>query len=129
MTRETLEKPRAERQILADISGQSGIEVMAWRKKRGISRETFSKLANCSVRKLATYEKLDQLPRLVQRETNAVIRLLGALEEIISDTRLTEWLNTPNPGFENATPLDIIEDGKTDLIWEMIYQTREGAFG
>ena len=101
---------------------------MAWRKSRGITRLTFAKVANCSERKLATYEKESNLPIAVRRQTTEAVRLLKALEEIIPQTDLTRWLTTSNPGFDKRTPLEVIQSGESDLVWDMIQQTRQGAF-
>lgn len=102
---------------------------MAWRKSHGITRVTFAKVANCSERKLATYEKQTVLPKPVQRQANEAVRLLGALSEIIPESNLADWLKAPNPGFKGRSPIDVMAAGETDLLWDMIYQTRTGAFG
>jgi uncharacterized protein (DUF2384 family) len=101
---------------------------MQWRKKRGINRVTFSRIANCSERKLATYEKSTDLPPPVQRQLTEARRLLEALSKIVSEGELKTWLETPNPGFDKQRPLDLIAKGQSDLLWEMIHQTRAGTY-
>lgn len=110
------------------IAGRNGKKLMAWRKSHGITRVTFAKVANCSERKLATYEKQAVLPKTVQRQTTEAVRLLGALSEIIPVTQMADWLQTPNPAFDGRSPVKIMDDGETDLLWDMIYQTRAGAY-
>ena len=56
------------------------------------------------------------------------MRLVRALLEIIPAAELPAWLGAPNPGFDGRTPWELIEAGERDLLWEMIHQTRHGAF-
>jgi uncharacterized protein (DUF2384 family) len=85
-------------------------------------------MANCSERKLATYEKQDVLPAPVSRQAMEAVRLLNALEDIIPVDELSGWLAAPNAGFDDRSPIEVIEAGESDLLWDMIYQTRESAY-
>jgi uncharacterized protein (DUF2384 family) len=102
---------------------------MTWRKQRGISRKLFAQMADCSERKLATYEAAPKLPPKIKRPVNETVRLIQALRELAGDdTELKDWLNCPNPAFGKKTPLTLITHGESDLLWEMVYQLRQGAF-
>ncbi len=108
---------------------KSGPALMAWRQNQGISRPLFAQMADCSERKLATYEKARSLPKKVQRPITETVRLILALRELAGDaTALKEWLQRPNPAFGRKTPLSLIIDGKSDLLWEMVCQIRQGSF-
>ena len=39
----------------------------------------------------------------------------------------TEWLDIENPAFDGRTPRDLINNGKHDRIWNMIYQLETGT--
>jgi DNA-binding transcriptional regulator YiaG len=127
MTTASTQKKRISQRSLKAI-GANGEKLMAWRKSRGITRVMFADMANCSERKLATYEKQTRLPESVRRQTTEAVRLLNALEEIVPREDLAEWLGTKNSGFDNRTPMELINAGESDLLWDMIYQTRESAF-
>ncbi|MCH6256990.1 DUF2384 domain-containing protein [Puniceicoccaceae bacterium K14] len=114
--------------IPTDLAGKNGKKLMAWRKSHGITRVTFAQVANCSERKLATYEKQTALPQPVQRQTTEAVRLLEALNEIIPEPQLADWLNTPNPGFSDRSPIQVMLSGEIDLLWDMVYQTRVAAY-
>ena len=102
---------------------------MAWRQARGISRPLFARLAACSERKLATYEKAESLPPKVQRSIVETVRLLQALRELAGeDTDLRTWLTRPNAAFGRRTPLAVIVSGESDLLWEMVHQLRQRSF-
>jgi hypothetical protein len=106
----------------------SGTALYHWRRSVGVNRETFACLANCSERTLATYEKRQELPPLIRPQVNEGLRLVKALLEIIPASELGAWLRTPNSGFGGQRPWTLIENGERDVIWEMIHQTRQGAF-
>jgi len=77
---------------------------------------------------MASYEKEPALPAAVRPRVAEAWRLVQALREIIPDESLSDWLQTPNPGFGGQCPLELIQKGERDVIWAMIHQTRQGAF-
>lgn len=102
---------------------------MKWRQERGISRKLFAQLADCSERKLATYEKTPILPKSVQRPVTETVRLIKALRDLAGDDHaLKDWLTTPNRAFGKRSPLALIEAGESDILWQMIHQLRQGEF-
>lgn len=108
---------------------RSGIRLMEWRREIGIPRDVFARVADCSIRTLATYEKQPALPDTVRRQVSEAVRLLQALQELVGeDAALKEWLRTANPAFENRTPLELIQKGESDRLWRMVHQVRFGAY-
>ena len=121
--------PSKEKSLIIWQSAPSaGPALFAWRRSVGLNRPTFARLARLSERTLATYEKHAHLPAAVQAQVTEAVRLVGALLEIIPARALSGWLQTPNPGFDGRMPWALIEAGERDLLWEMIHQTRHGAF-
>jgi uncharacterized protein (DUF2384 family) len=114
--------------VTIQLAKKSGTALYTWRRSVGVNRETFARLANFSERTLATYEKHKALPPLIRPQVNEGLRLVNALLEIIPASELATWLRTPNPGFGGRRPWTLITNGERDLIWEMIHQTRHGAF-
>lgn len=39
---------------------------------------------------------------------------------------LDKWMKTPNKAFNNRTPNKVIEDGDSQMLWQMIF---DGLFG
>ena len=120
----TKEKPTASWQQ----AQRSGPALYSWRKTVGLNRPTFAWLASVSERTLATYEKLPQFSAPAKAQVTEAVRLIKALSELIPMHQLTAWLQSPNPGFDGRSPKELIEAGERDLLWEMIHQTRHGAF-
>ena len=99
------------------------------RKSLRVPRDVFAPLAHFSVRTLASYEKADVLPAAAKRPVSEAMRLLVALNELVGDEKdLRHWLEKENPAFGKRTPLEVISSGESDLLWEMIYQIRSGAY-
>jgi len=117
-----------QRSASLNLAKTSGTALYLWRRATGLNRETFARIANFSERTLATYEKHRKLPAPVRPQINEAIRLVRALMQIIPSEDLVKWLHTPNPGFDGKKPWTLIERGERDLLWEMIHQTRQGAF-
>lgn len=102
---------------------------MQWRQARGISRPLFAQMAHFSERKLATYEKAPTLPNRVRRPIGETVNLIRALRELAGeDADLREWLYQPNHAFDQRSPLSLIVEGDGHLIWQMVYQIRQGTF-
>jgi DNA-binding transcriptional regulator YiaG len=114
--------------VSSKLAKRSGTALYSWRRATGLNRETFARIANFSERTLATYEKHRKLPVPVRPQINEAIRLVRALMQIIPSEDLTKWLHTPNSGFDGKKPWTLIKNGERDLLWEMIHQTRHGAF-
>ena len=117
-----------ERPVSWKRAKESGTALYLLRRSTGLNRETFARIANFSERSLATYEKHRKLPASVRPQINEALRLVKALMQIIPSDELAKWLHTPNPGFDGKKPWTLIERGERDVLWEMIHQTRQGAF-
>jgi len=60
---------------------------------------------------------------------NEVTCLREALAELMKEEAIDEWLQQPNRAFDGSTPLQVIERGKTNRLWRMIWHLREGNPG
>ena len=106
----------------------NGSPLGVWRRQTGLNRQTFARLSHVSERSLATYEKTAQVPDAVRPQVTEARRLVEALQELVPADQLPDWLQSPNPGFGGRTPAQLNDSGERDLLWEMIHQTRHGAF-
>lgn len=65
----------------------------------------------------------------IERPVTETARLIEGLQELAGDQQaLKKWLQTPNQAFEKQTPLSVVKSGKSDRLWEMIHQLRQGSF-
>jgi DNA-binding transcriptional regulator YiaG len=105
-----------------DVSGVSEL-----RKKLNLTQPEFAGLLPVSVRTLATLEKGTMPTGSVSRRLTELERLTKALGEVVRENAIGVWLNTPNPAFGGLKPVEVIDRGESDRIWEMIYFLRSGV--
>jgi hypothetical protein len=53
-------------------------------------------------------------------------RLVAALRELMAPGSLRDWMITPSDAFEGSTPVQLIERGEADRIWQMVFALRTG---
>lgn len=110
-------------------ASRNGFALKENRKSLGISREVFAPIGGVSVRSLASYEKEAEIPSSARRAVREGLRLAIALTELAGDKKeLKNWLETENQAFDDRTPLQVVSDGDSEMLWEMIYQLRNGAY-
>ena len=56
-------------------------------------------------------------------------RLFRVLSEVVEPESLGDWFVTPNEAFKGFKPIEIIERGEIDHLWEMVYRLRSGMPG
>ncbi len=54
-------------------------------------------------------------------------RLIDALSEIVQEDSLGAWLQQPNDAFDGLKPIEVIDRGHSDRLWEMIFNVRSGT--
>jgi transcriptional regulator with XRE-family HTH domain len=99
----------------------------AVREKYGFRQTQMSRLLGISSRKLSELESksLDPRPETKRRLTE-VDRLHNALDEIMDADDIAGWMEEPNEAFGGSTPLQLVERGEIDRLWQMIYTIRTG---
>ena len=96
------------------------------RKRLKLKQPEFARLVPISQRSLATLESGTPPTPAIARRLTELQRLMDALSEIIQEESLGTWLQTPNDAFDNLKPIEVIDRGETDRLWEMIYDLRSG---
>jgi len=109
-----------------DISGETKLEL---RYKLRMPREAFGRLVNVSVRTIADVESKQKKVGKLQRNYVEVERLCDSLSEVVDSACLGDWFDTPNDAFGSLKPVEVIERGEIDRLWEMFYRLRSGMPG
>ena len=87
----------------------------------------FARLANCSERHLAGLENDGKtLSETQRRRMVEIARLQDALSEVVDASFIADWLNSPNEHFDGLKPLEVIERGEIDRVWELVFYLRSG---
>lgn len=126
-------KPSTESQINV-IPGMTGVRlvrkpkfsVLELRDRLGVTQEFFSRLVDVSVRTIAALETNPKPVKKLYRNYAEVERLCDALDEVVTTANIASWLQTPNEGLNGFKPVEIIERGEIDRLWEMVFRLRSG---
>jgi hypothetical protein len=54
-------------------------------------------------------------------------RLRDRLSEVVATDTISVWLDTPNQAFDGLKPLEVIERGEIDRLWNMIFHLESGV--
>jgi DNA-binding transcriptional regulator YiaG len=99
------------------------------RHRLGLSRKVFSRLTGFSERNIANWERGGQPDEPSLRRMRETERFQARLAELVDPHAIPAWLDTPNPAFEGLRPLEVIERGEIDRLWNMIYYLESGIAG
>ena len=118
--------------VLVSVSAGSATNVVkvisagVLRKRLKLKQPEFARLVPISQRSLATLESGTAPTPAIARRLTELERLMDALSEIIQEESLGTWLQTPNDAFDGLRPIEVIDRGEADRLWEMIYDLRSG---
>ncbi|HVA48219.1 MAG TPA: antitoxin Xre/MbcA/ParS toxin-binding domain-containing protein [Pirellulales bacterium] len=108
------------------VESESG-RALRLRAQLGMSRQRFARLASMSTRNLAFIESGKPPSANVLRQLHGIRRLIDALSEVVQKDAIGRWLEQPNDAFEGQKPIDVIERGEVDRIWQRIFYLRSGV--
>ncbi len=108
------------------VNGETKLEL---RNSLGMPREIFGRLVNVSVRTIADVESTQKKVEKLRRNYVEVKRLCDGLSEVVDPACLGDWLKAPNDALDGFKPIEIIERGEIDRLWEMFYRLRSGMPG
>lgn len=103
-----------EKTLLADF--------LRIRKSQGLTQPEMARLTGYSVRSIASWEAGHAINAAASRRLTSISRLCNALANIMPQQSVGNWLRAANSAFEGQTPMQLIERGESDRIWEMIHQ-------
>jgi hypothetical protein len=103
------------------------LSASAVRQRFGVSRKMFSRLAGFSERAIADWEGGKPVSEPGLRRIKELDRFRERLTEVIASQALGGWLDTPNPALEGLKPLEVIERGEIDRLWNMIFYLESGV--
>jgi hypothetical protein len=133
----TKTRPRKSATVAAKPSGFQFVKVVAVGKERklllrdrlNMTREVFSRVVNISPRAIATVEQEEADVAKLVRPYAEVARLYEALGEVVEPQAIGPWFITPNDAFGGLKPLELIERGEIDRLWDMVYRLQSGMPG
>jgi transcriptional regulator with XRE-family HTH domain len=101
--------------------------VAALREKLHLPRKIFSRLTGFSERAIAGWEGGKPISEPGLRKLREIERLRDRLAEVVSAEAIPAWLETPNQAFDGLKPLEVVERGEIDRLWQMIFYLESGV--
>src|SRR6516162_6825187 len=95
--------------------------VVEVRRKLGVTRRVFARLTGYSERAIAGWEAGGKPDEPGLRRIRETERFQARLAEVVSLEEIPGWLETPNEAFGGLKPLEVIERGEIDRLWNMIF--------
>lgn len=56
-------------------------------------------------------------------------QLIEAIGDLMDTATFQNWLQEPNETFDGLTPIELIERGEIDRLWNMVFELRTGMPG
>lgn len=97
------------------------------RQKLGVTRKVFSRLTGYSERAIASWESGGHPDEPGLRRLRETERFQERLAEVVPLEEIAQWLDTPNAAFDGLKPLEVIERGEIDRLWNMIFYLESGV--
>jgi DNA-binding transcriptional regulator YiaG len=116
-------RARAKRRSAAERPASA---VASVRKKLGLSRKVFSRLTGYSERAIANWESGGSPDEPGLRRIRETERFQAKLAEVVRPEEIPQWLDTPNDAFDGLKPIEVIERGEIDRLWNMVFYLESG---
>jgi DNA-binding transcriptional regulator YiaG len=104
-----------------------GGEVRATRLCYGLSQSLLARLLDASLRSVSAAESGATAPAPLRRNLTQVTRLCEALAESMEPAYVAQWLDRPNEMLRGLKPVEAIERGQLDLVWQVADGLRSGS--
>ena len=92
-----------------------------------MSIRTLSRLTGFSERAIAGWEGGAPVSEPARRRLLEIDRFRRRLAEVVAPGSIPEWLDTPNDAFQGLKPVEVIERGEIDRLWNMIFYLESGS--
>ena len=111
---------------IISLGAESRLEL---RDRLQMPRSTFGRVVNISERTIAKVEATAEQAEKLTRPYNELYRLCEALGDVVDEDALGAWFMAPKDAFDGLKPLEVIERGEIDRLWEMVYHLQSGMAG
>jgi DNA-binding transcriptional regulator YiaG len=130
--KQTEGKPRTKKVVRARAAASGAPATGAVgevRRKLGLTRKAFSRLTGYSERAIASWEGGATPDEPGLRRIRETERFQARLAEVVRPEAIPQWLDTPNDAFDGLKPIEVIERGEIDRLWNMIFYLESGVAG
>lgn len=121
--RSTVKRPETRRRK----EQPAGNEIRNLRRRHGLSQALLSRLLDVSLRTLSGAESTAAVPARMRRSVTQVTRLCDALADAMRPPYVGSWFDQPNDLLGGLKPVEAIERGQVDLVWQVAEGLRSGS--
>lgn len=118
--------PSVKRKKVKSEAPASISQVAAIRRSLGLKRDLFSRLTGFSTRAIAGWEQGQRVSEPAIRRMREFKRFRDRLSQVIDSAAIPQWLLEPNQAFDGLKPIEVIERGEIDRLWDMIFHLESG---
>src|SRR5436309_15999645 len=97
-----------------------GNEVRTIRRRYGLSQALLARLLDLSLRTVSGAESDAVAPPQLRRNLTQASRLCEALAEAMETAFVGRWLDQPNEMLGGLKPVEAIERGQLDSVWQVV---------
>jgi len=109
------------------VNKAAASEIYTPRERLGVKKKTFSRLAGFSERAITDFESGKTVSEALSRRMKELVQFQKRLAKVVKASAIPAWLETPNRAFDGLTPIEVVERGQIDRLWEMIYFLESGT--
>ena|SRR5690242_11590042 len=102
-------------------------ELRDLRRRYSLSQALLARMLDLSLRTLSGAESAATLPAQMRRSATQAARLCAALGEAMQPAFVGRWLDQPNELLGGLKPVEAIERGQIDLVWQIAEGLRSGS--
>ena len=102
-------------------------ELRHLRHRHSVSQGLLARLLDVSLRTLSSAESSAAVPPQMRRSVTQAARLCDALDEAMQPAFVGRWLDQPNEMLGGLKPVEAIERGQIDLVWQVVEGLRSGS--
>ncbi len=94
----------------------------------GLTQAELARLLGFSTRWVATQEASGaRADAGAERRLLEIARLVEALSRVVQPEGLQGWFIQPNAAFQGLKPLEVVERGQIDRLWQMVFFLESGV--
>ena len=102
-------------------------ELRDLRRRYSLSQALLARLLDVSLRTLSGAESAAAVPAQMRRSVTQAVRLCDVLAEAMQASFVGHWLDQPNEMVGSLKPVEAIERGQIDLVWQIAEGLRSGS--
>jgi len=102
-------------------------QIRSLRSKYLISQSLLARLLDISLRSVSALESGSIALGRTARRFAEIKRLCDALSDVSKPAYIGEWLQIPNEMLGGLKPVEAIERGQSDLVWQLVEGLRTGS--